>query len=383
MTRTLALSIALALSPLAALTACANTPDPAAEAAIAQADWPFAATEVARFNAPWAMTFLSDTTALVTEKGGVLKQVDVATGQAVDVAGVPAVSVGGQGGLGDVITHPDFANNRTVYLSYAEEGDNDTRGAAVARARLVDTANGPALEGLEVIWRQVPYTTGRGHYGHRLAFGPDGKLWISSSERQKFDPAQDMASNLGKIIRLNEDGSVPADNPFADQPAPTNQIWSLGHRSVLGIAFDANGQLWEHEMGPKGGDELNRIVKGGNYGYPIVSNGDHYDGRTIPDHDTRPEFIAPTVTWRSVISPAGFIIYSGDAFPQWQGSGFIGGLSSKSLVRVAFDGENAREAERFAMGERIREVEQGPDGAIWLLQDGEAGRLLKLTPKAR
>ena len=381
MTRTLALSIALALSPLAALTACANTPDPAAEAAIAQADWPFAATEVARFNAPWAMTFLSDTTALVTEKGGVLKQVDVATGQAVDVAGVPAVSVGGQGGLGDVITHPDFANNRTVYLSYAEEGDNDTRGAAVARARLVDTANGPALEGLEVIWRQVPYTTGRGHYGHRLAFGPDGKLWISSSERQKFDPAQDMASNLGKIIRLNEDGSVPADNPFADQPAPTNQIWSLGHRSVLGIAFDANGQLWEHEMGPKGGDELNRIVKGGNYGYPIVSNGDHYDGRTIPDHDTRPEFIAPTVTWRSVISPAGFIIYSGDTFPQWQGSGFIGGLSSKSLVRVAFEGENAREAERFAMGERIREVEQGPDGAIWLLQDEAGGKLLELRPK--
>jgi Glucose/sorbosone dehydrogenases len=150
---------------------------------------------------------------------------------------------------------------------------------------------------------------------------------------------------------------------------------------VLGIAFDGNGQLWEHEMGPKGGDELNRIVKGGNYGYPLVSNGDHYDGRVIPDHDTRPEFIAPTVTWRSVISPAGFIIYNGSAFPQWQGSGFIGGLSSKSLVRVAFDGQTAREAERFAMGERIREVEQGPDGAIWLLQDGDAGRLLKLSPK--
>lgn len=381
MHRNLALSIALALSPLGALTACAQSADPAAEAAVTQADWPFVATEVARFDAPWAMTFLPDGRALVTEKAGVLKLTDVASGTSRDVAGVPAVAFGGQGGLGDVITHPDFANNQRVYLSYAEQGQDDTRGAAVARARLVEGSNGPALEGLEVIWRQVPYTTGRGHYGHRLAFGPDGKLWVSSSERQKFDPAQDMASNLGKIIRLNEDGTVPADNPFADQPAPTNQIWSLGHRSVLGIAFDANGQLWEHEMGPKGGDELNRIVKGGNYGYPIVSNGDHYDGRSIPDHDTRPEFLAPVVTWRQVISPAGFIIYSGTAFPQWQGSGFIGGLSSKSLVRVAFDGENAREAERFAMGERIREVEQGPDGAIWLLQDGEAGRLLKLSPK--
>ena len=381
MHRTLALSIALALSPLAALTACAQTPDPAAEAAIVQENWPFTATEVARFDEPWAMTFLSDTTALVTEKAGVLKQIDVSTGKAVDVAGVPAVSYGGQGGLGDVIAHPHFAHNRIVYLSYAEEGADDTRGAAVARAKLVDTATGPALEGLEVIWRQVPFTTGRGHYGHRLAFGPDGKLWLSSSERQKFDPAQDMGSNLGKILRLNEDGSVPADNPFADQPAPANQVWSLGHRSVLGIAFDANGQLWEHEMGPKGGDELNRIMRGGNYGYPVVSNGNHYDGREIPNHDTRPEFIAPTVTWWSVISPAGFIIYNGEAFPQWQGSGFIGGLSSKSLVRVAFDGETAREAERFAMGERIREVEQGPDGAIWLLQDGKAGRLLKLAPK--
>ena len=379
MHRHLALSIALALLPL---SACANAPDPAAEAAVQQADWPFNATEVARFDAPWAMSFLPDGRALVTEKAGTLKLADVGSGQAVDVAGVPAVAFGGQGGLGDVITHPAFADNQLVYLSYAEEGQDDTRGAAVARARLVEGDNGPALEGLEVIWRQVPFTTGRGHYGHRLAFGPDGKLWISSSERQKFDPAQDMASNLGKIIRLNEDGSVPADNPFADQAAPSNQIWSLGHRSVLGIAFDANGQLWEHEMGPKGGDELNRIVKGGNYGYPVVSNGDHYDGRTIPDHDTRPEFLAPVVTWREVISPAGFIIYNGDTFAQWQGSGFIGGLSSKSLVRVTFDGESAKEAERFAMGERIREVEQGPDGAIWLLQDGEAGRLLKLTPKS-
>jgi glucose/arabinose dehydrogenase len=190
-----------------------------------------------------------------------------------------------------------------------------------------------------------------------------------------------MGSNLGKIIRLNDDGSLPADNPFASQGGVAAQVWSLGHRNILGMAFDANGKLWAHEMGPAGGDELNLIVRGANYGYPIVSNGDHYDGRPIPDHDTRPEFAAPKVTWTPVISPAGFVIYSGSLFPQWKGSGFIGGLSSTSLVRVAFDGDSAREAERFNMGERIREVEQGPDGALWLLEDGSKARLLKLTPK--
>ena len=382
MPRTLLLSMTLALAPALFTSACAADPDPAAEAAVKPAQWPFNATEAARFNEPWAMTFLPDGSLLVTEKGGKLVHFDPASGKRGNVSGVPAVAYGGQGGLGDVLVHPQFASNGLVYYSYAEDGEDDTRGAAVARAKLVlDADGGGQLTDTQVIWRQTPKVTGRGHYGHRLAFGPDGKLWISSSERQKFDPAQDMKTNLGKIIRLNDDGSVPADNPFVAQGAPADQVWSLGHRSVLGLAFDGNGKLWEHEMGPKGGDELNRIVKSGNYGYPLVSNGDHYDGRVIPDHDTRPEFIAPTVTWRSVISPAGFIIYNGSAFPQWQGSGFIGGLSSKSLVRVAFDGETAREAERFAMGERIREVEQGPDGAIWLLQDGDAGRLLKLSPK--
>ena len=217
-----------------------------------------------------------------------------------------------------------------------------------------------------------------------MAFGPDGKLWITSGERQKFTPAQDMKSNLGKIVRLNEDGSVPADNPFASMGGVTAQIWSLGHRNMLGIAFDAQGRLYVHEMGPRGGDELNIIEKGANYGYPIVSNGDHYDGRDIPDHRTRPEFRAPLVSWTPVISPAGFIIYSGKMFPDWTGNGFIGGLSSQSLVRVEFDagGKAAREAQRFDMGKRIREVEQGPDGAIWLLEDernGSGGRLLKLT----
>jgi len=342
----------------------------------------FVATEVARFNEPWAMTFLPDGRLLVTEKKGALKLYTIG-GQAGDVTGVPAVAYGGQGGFGDVILHPDFASNGLVYLSYAEPGEGGTRGAAVARAKLTLTQTGGALSDLQVIWRQVPKVDGQGHYGHRMVFGPDGKLWIGSSERQKFDPAQDMSSNLGKIVRLNEDGSVPADNPFASQGGVTAQIWSLGHRNILGLAFDAQGRLWNQEMGPRGGDELNLVERGANYGYPIVSNGDHYSGRPIPDHATRPEFKAPAVTWNPVISPAGLLIYSGDVFPQWKGSAFIGGLSSKSLVRVAFDGTNAREAERFEMGERIREVEQGPDGAIWLLEDernGSGGRLLKLTP---
>ncbi|RZA25507.1 MAG: PQQ-dependent sugar dehydrogenase, partial [Lysobacteraceae bacterium] len=291
----------------------------------------------------------------------------------------------GQGGFGDVVLHPQFASNQQVYLSYAEAGGGDTRGAAVARARLVlDEQGNGALSGLEVIWRQVPKVTGEGHYGHRIAFGADGKLWISSSERQKFTPAQDMQSNLGKIVRLNDDGSVPADNPFASQGGVAAQVWSLGHRNILGLAFDAQGRLWEHEMGPKGGDEFNLVERGKNYGYPIVSNGNHYDGRDIPDHATRPEFEAPKVTWNPVISPGGLVIYSGSAFPDWKENAFIAGLSSEALVRVELDGDRAREAERFDMDERLREVEQGPDGNLWLLEDGKGnagGRLLKLSPK--
>ncbi|WP_313053275.1 PQQ-dependent sugar dehydrogenase [Stenotrophomonas cyclobalanopsidis] len=380
------LLLAMGLLPILAATACsAASPDTtaAAPAATSADQRPFTATEVSRFDQPWAMTFLPDGSLLVTEKRGKLQHLDLASGQKREITGVPKVAYGGQGGFGDVILHPDFARNNVVYVSYAEEGTLDTRGAAVARATLALNADGSgALKDLKVIWRQTPKVSGQGHYGHRLAFGPDGKLWISSSERQKFDPAQDMSSNLGKIIRLNDDGSVPADNPFASQGGVAAQVWSLGHRNVLGIAFDANGKLWAQEMGPAGGDELNLIQRGANYGYPIVSNGDHYDGRPIPDHDTRPEFAAPKVTWNPVISPAGLMFYSGSLFPQWKGSAFIGGLSSTSLVRVAFDGENAREAERFNMGERIREVEQGPDGALWLLEDGSKARLLKLTPKA-
>ncbi|MFD0738892.1 PQQ-dependent sugar dehydrogenase [Lysobacter koreensis] len=363
----------------AASTTFVESPDAAAK--------PFTATEMAKFNEPWAMTFLPDGRALVTEKRGALKLFQPGGGKGGvigDISGVPKVSYGGQGGLGDVLLHPQFARNGLVYLSYAEAGDDDTRGAAVARAKLtLDAKGGGALSELQVIWRQVPKFDGEGHYGHRLAFGPDGKLWISSGERQEFTPAQDMRANAGKILRLNDDGSLPADNPFAGDGGVAAQVWSLGHRNPLGIAFDARGQLWNTEMGPKGGDELNRVERGANYGYPIVSNGDHYDGRTIPDHATRPEFRAPAVSWTPVISPAGFVIYSGSAFPDWQGDGLIGALSGQALVRVEFDGNGAREAARYDMDERIREVEQGPAGDVWLLEDGKGGRLLRLTPAAR
>lgn len=350
-------------------------------AAVERSQWPFSVTPRASFSEPWAMTFLPDGTALVTEKRGALKHVDVKTGTVHEITGVPEVAYGGQGGLGDVILHPDFAQNNVIYLSYAEHGEGDKQGAAVARAILKRSADGGALSDQKVIWRQSPKVSGKGHYGHRLAFGPDGKLWITSGERQKFTPAQDMDANLGKVIRLNEDGSVPADNPFADKGGVTAQIWSLGHRNPLGIAFDAQGRLWEHEMGPEGGDEFNLIRRGGNYGYPVVSNGNHYGGRPIPDHDTRPEFIAPKVSWTPVISPAGLLIYSGERFADWKGNALLGALSGEALVRVTLNGEDASETARYDMNARIREVEQGLDGSIWLLEGGNGGRLLELMPK--
>src|SRR5690606_9433455 len=318
---------------------------------------PFQVESVASFDEPWAISFLPDGRLLVSEKPGTLRLVDVDSGRSGEITGVPGVAYGGQGGFGDVVPHPQFADNSLVYLSYAEAGEGDTAGAAVARATLVlDEAGGGSLQDLEVIWRQVPKVTGRGHYAHRIVFH-DGKLWISSGDRQKFDPAQDMAASLRKVLRLEEDGSVPGDNPVADQGGVAAQVWSLGHRNPLGLAFDANGQPWDIEMGPKGGDELNRVERGANYGYPIVSNGDHYDGRPIPDHATRPEFNAPAITWTPVISPSSLMFYDGDLFPQWKGNAFAGGLSSQSLVRIEFDGEGgAREAERFAMGARIRGV---------------------------
>ena len=343
---------------------------------------PFAVRQIASFDEPWALAFLPGPgpRALITEKKGKLKLLWSDVGRVGDVAGAPKVDYGGQGGFGDVVLHPAFARNRLVYLSWVEAGQGGDRGAVVGRARFVEDDKRPRLEGLQVIWRQSPKLNGKGHYGHRIAFGPDGKLYISNGDRQEFTPAQDMSGTLGKIVRLNDDGTIPADNPFASRGGATAQIWSIGHRNPLGLAFDDSGRLWDIEMGPKGGDELNLVERGRNYGYPIVSNGDHYDGRDIPDHRTRPEFAAPKVTWTPVISPGNMIFYSGPAFPAWRGDFLVAGLSSKALIRVDVDGASAREAERWDMNKRIREVEQGPGGSVYLLEDGEGGRLLKLTP---
>ena len=351
----------------------------------------FLIEEVASFDQPWSMAFLPDGNFLVTEKPGKMFLMNQAGETLTEISGVPEVAYGGQGGLGDIAIHPNFNENKTVYVSFAEEGENDTRGAVVIKATLDLSEGGGALSNLKYIWRQVPKVTGRGHYAHRMAFSEDGYLFISSGDRQKFDPAQDMTSNMGKIIRLNDDGSIPADNPFYNDGGVAAEVWSLGHRNPLGIDFDADGKLWNIEMGPRGGDELNLVLKGEDYGYPTVSNGIHYNGSNIPNHDTRPEFEEPKEWWGDgysipVISPSSFVIYQGNLFGDWQGSGFISGLSSESLIRVQFDGDSAKEIERFDMGRRIRSVEEGPDGALWLLedyprrQDTSKGRLLRLTP---
>jgi len=361
-------------------------------AASAQDNVPFDIAPVTSFDEPWALTFLPDGRLLVTEKKGTLFIVTRDGEKSRPVGGLPDVDYGGQGGLGDVALHPDFADNGLIYLSYAEGGVGGTRGAAVMRAVLNLTDRGGYLSDAEVIWRQYPKVVGYGHYGHRLMFDDDGYLWISSGDRQKFTPAQDMQSNMGKILRLNADGSVPDDNPFVnyieqdplvDDIGVYGQIWSMGHRNPLGMTRDLEGRLWVIEMGPKGGDELNYIVRGANYGYPIVSNGDHYDDREIPDHDTRPEFMKPAAWWTPAISPGDLMVYSGKLFADWHGDLIAAGLSSAALVRIEITGEDAREAERYPMGARIRGVAQGPDGALWVLEDernSSQGRLLRLTP---
>lgn len=342
--------------------------------------------ELGRFEEPWAAAFAPGTQVLfVTERAGTIKAVDLNTRRLITVSGAPQVDYGGQGGLGDIAFLPSEAagtlNRRTIYLSWAEGGPGDTRGAAVGRGTLIcEEADACRIDGLRVIWRQ-PKVTGRGHYSHRLAIGPDGQhLFVSSGDRQKLDPAQDTGNNLGSIVRLNLDGSPAAGNPFAGQAGKAQDIWSWGHRNVLGLAFDAQGRLWDLEHGPAGGDEINLIERGKNYGWPVVSEGDHYDGGPIPPHSTRPEFAGPALSWNPVIAPGDFIIYRGAMFPALRGQAIIGGMKPNVLVRVAFEGETAREIARHPMERRIREVVEAPDGAILLLEDKAGARLWRLTP---
>jgi len=373
--RTLGLACSLSL----ALLACSGA-STSGEAQVAAADRPFRATPVATFDSPWALAFLPDGKMLVTQKAGALILFDPASGEKQTVAGTPQVVSEKQAALMDIVPAPDFATSRRVYFSFSEAGEDAGKsGVALAMATL-DRSAAPALRDMRVIFRAAPYAETGGHYSGRIAFSPDGQhLFFTAGDRQLFDPAQDPKVPLGKVLRLNLDGSPAADNPLAARgfhPA----IWSYGHRNLLGLAFDKDGRLWEMEMGPRHGDEINLIKPGLNYGWPNASNGDHYDSRDIPDHAPGDGYEAPKVFWNPAISPGGLAYYDADLFPAWRNSLFITGLSGQSLDRIALDGESATKADHWDMGARIRAVRTGPDGALWLLEDGENGRLLKLTP---
>ncbi|MEP5937286.1 MAG: PQQ-dependent sugar dehydrogenase [Erythrobacter sp.] len=341
--------------------------------------------EVASFDEPWAAAFLPGTQMLViTEKAGAIKAIDTATGETLPVSGAPEVDYGGQGGLGDVafLTSEagDASQERSIYLSWAEAGNGDTRGAVVGKGTFACSETACAISDLEIVWQQAPKVTGRGHYSHRIRFSPDeAHMFVASGDRQKLDPAQDNSNTIGTIVRLNLDGSAAAGNPMADQPSPTNEIWSYGHRNILGMDWDAQGRLWDMEHGPAGGDELNLVAAGANYGWPTRSNGNHYSGDPIDDHSEDDGFTKPAIHWTPVIAPGDMIFYSGDMFAAWQGDALIASLAEPGLIRIEIDGDSATEAQRYPFENRIRSVDQGPDGALWLLEDGEGGRLMKLS----
>ena len=366
----------------AALAGCgAERDDPTSSGSEETAAAPFTTDEITDFDDPWAMAFLPDSTdLLVTERTGAVHLRDAQTGEGVEVDGVPEVEVAGQGGLGDVAVSPTFAEDQAVYLSWVEADDGGT-GAVVGRARLDVQSDAASLRDLEVVWRQGPTVDGDGHFSHRIAFDPDGEhMYVSSGDRQKLTPAQETSNTLGTIVRLTLDGEPAPGNPLATDDGASPEIWSWGHRNPLGLEFAPDGTLWSSEMGPEGGDELNVIEAGGNYGWPEASQGSHYGGEEIPDHAEGDGFVAPQASWVPAISPGSLMIYTGDLFEDWTGDAFLGALSGEALVHVDLDGASAGDDTIFDMGERIRDVVEGPDGAIYVLEDAGSGRLLRLTP---
>ncbi|MGD1071522.1 MAG: PQQ-dependent sugar dehydrogenase [Bryobacteraceae bacterium] len=387
----------------------------------AEASLPFTMTTVATFKLPWRLAFLPDGRMLITEKVGPVWLV-TQKGEKIQVENTPPVYYQGQSGMHGVFLSPNYATDHNIYLTYAEPGDYGG-GLALARARLsivTNTAGGATatsakLENFEVLWRQMPKGKG-GQEGAQVAFSPDGKyLFLAVGDRQRMTPAQDPDQPVGKILRLTLDGKPAPGNPnygktgaatipLIDPPRDTEaakdarvvstytfpgpnltpaETWASGVRTPYGLAFSPTGELWEVEHGPRGGDELNLIEKGKNYGWPLVSFGQNYNGVPIPKPDTRPDLAMPVLYWVPVIAPGNLMFYHGtQTFPQWNGNGFVSGMATKALVRIVFDGHGgAKTAERWDMGHRIRDVEEGPDGSVWMLEDADPGALFHVTPK--
>jgi aldose sugar dehydrogenase len=374
---------------------------------------PFTMTTVANFELPWRIAFLPDSRMLITEKVGPLWLVSQ-NGDKINVGGTPAVYWQGQSGMLGVFLSPHYATDQSIYLTYSEPGDYGG-GLALARAKLNITATAARLQNLQVLWRQTPKGKG-GQEGGQIAFAPDGQsLFLTVGDRQRFTPAQDPNQPEGKVLHLTLDGKPSPDNPnfgktgaatipLIDPPSDTEtaktakvvstytfptanitpaETWASGIRTPYGLAFSPNGELWEVEHGPRGGDELNLIEKGKNYGWPLVSFANNYNGVPIPRPDSRPEFAMPAIYWTPVIAPGSLMFYTGTkTFPQWNGNGFIGGMGTMTLNRFIFDGHGgAKTAERWSVGKRIRDVEEAPDGSLWMLEDANPGALIHVMPK--
>lgn len=375
---------------------------------------PFTMTKVADFKLPWRIAFLPDGRMLVTEKVGPIWLV-TQKGDKTPVDNVPAVLYQGQGGMLGVFTSPKYATDHNVYLTYSEPGEaQGSSGLALARAKLTIGESSASLDGLQVIWRQLPKGRG-GQFGAQIAFSPDGQyLFLTVGDRQRMTPAQDADQELGKILRLTLDGkpapgnpmagktgagSVPLINPPFDTEVAKNapvvstytyttpnlsesETWSTGHRTPYGLAFAPDGRLWEVEHGPRGGDELNLIEAGKNYGWPLVSYATNYNMVPIPSPDSRPDLVKPVIYWTPIVAPGNLTFYNGSLFSQWKGSALMGGMQTQTLNRITFDGKGgAAPAERWAVGHRIRDVEVAPDGAVWLAEDANPGGIYRLTPK--
>jgi aldose sugar dehydrogenase len=327
---------------------------------------------------PWGIAFLPDGRMLVTERPGRLRIAGRDGRLSAPLGGVPRVLAEGQGGLLDVALDPAFEKNRVIYLSFSEPGDGGTASTAVARARLADSS----LEDVRVIYRQEPKVVSEGHYGSRIVFRRDGTLFVTQGERMRYrEQAQDLSSGLGKIVRINTDGTIPKDNPFIGRKGARPEIWSYGHRNVqAAVLHPDTGELWTVEHGARGGDELNHPQAGKNYGWPVITYGVDYSGRSIGEGTAKEGMEQPVYYWDPVIAPSGMIVYTGDAYPEWKGSFFIGSMQPGALVRLEMQNGRVAKEERYIgdLDERIRDIAQGPDGLLYLITDSAQGRILRI-----